>query len=157
MTERVLLCTLRSLFILVGIVVVITGVKYLGWEYEDLRVGLGIFKAYFPEMVALASFVGVAMVFYRASVAKSDFNFIYFFISKPGVHEDVSKLVFFLLGITSINVIYTLLWRSELDATILGLILTVFILERGAAIAGKVFGKPRPEDPKPEEKEEGKG
>lgn len=144
-TAKILYCAIRTAGILGALALSIWAAKVLELTYDDVRTSLKIFDEYFPHFVVLIVFTGVGLVFYKASMSRADFNFVYFFISKPGIHEDISKLVFFLLAIAAICVIFVTLWRGTLTETLIGVILTAFVIERGVAISGKSWGKTRNE------------
>jgi len=149
MRERLILCGARFVGTVFLVATFAFMVKILGLDYGDAKASLALFNAYFPELVALALFSSIAFVFYRASATRPDFNFICFFITKPGVHEDIGKLIFFLLGVTVIWSYFALYWREKLDTAYVVGTLTVFIVQGIAAIAGRSFGKKRPDEPPP--------
>jgi hypothetical protein len=156
MREKLLLCAIRTTGAVVALALFVLAARWLELDYDDAKVALSLFSAYFPEFVAIGIAAGVAMVFYRASVSKSDFNFVYFFVSKPEVHEDIWKFGYFVLLVTMVWVVFTMVWRDKLTEGILGVILTAFILKNIADVGGKIWGKPRPpeEPPAPPAKEQ---
>ena len=151
MSEKIALCAIRTAGILVTVIVLIAGARALELDYDDARTVLGIFNAYFPEFVALAIFVAVATVFYRATFSNDDFSFVYFFVTRPDRHEDLWKLGYFVLLVVCVWLIFTLVWRDKPIETALGIILGAFILKNIADTAGKALGKPRDEQPPPTE------
>jgi hypothetical protein len=80
--------------------------KYIAWDYGATKAGLTLVYEYFPLMMAIAMFAVVGVVFYRASTTMADFNFVYFFMTKDNVHEDIRKLVYFALSLTLLWSIY---------------------------------------------------
>jgi hypothetical protein len=140
-------CIVRTLGALAILALAIWAAKYLELDYEDARALLGIVNAYLPELVAIGLGTGVGVVFYRASVSEeNEFSFVNFFMA--GKREDLWRFGYFVLLVTAVWVIFTMVWRDRLDAAMMGVILGAFIAKNMIDTAGKAWGSnPPPADP----------
>jgi|SRR5262245_14109183 len=149
---RLIARTLATMMIIVLVVIVL---RWLEFDYEDARSLLALFNAYFPEFTFVAMVVAAAWFFKVASTTKADFDFVYFFVSRPDRSEDIYKLGYFALLGLSMWVLFLYAWRDKDIVALLGVIIAGFISKGIADSVGKSFGRPRQDQPTQEQPPQG--
>lgn len=154
MTEfktKLLMCSIRTVGAVAAVWILGGLIRYFEINYEDVKTVLGIANSWGPELTALALFSAVGYAFYRATIDETtDFEFVNFFRTGPGIKEDVGKLIYFLLGVAVMWTYFAFFWRKSLDVTYVVGTGTLFIVQGVAAIAGRAMGKPRDSDKVPD-------
>lgn len=152
---KIIMCVVRSVMI-AALIAILGGcvvlIQATGFTYDHLKIILSLINAYFVELIWLTMYGAMGVVLYRATLSDNEFNFVNFFVTKPGRHEDIFKFGYFVLLVTCILILFTLAWRDKITEGIVGVILGAFILKNIADVGGKIWGKPKeqsPEEPKP--------